>query len=104
MKYTIPLGFDQTGGSGVFYIGTSVGPVVVFFQGDHGLQRFVQVMAPVVQREGRRLGFTRIEANSIEEAIELFSTGDPALKNVRFVSSDSSIATQIIEHYSMQSS
>lgn len=96
----IPLLMDDAGTVlGVFALYTTEGSIVVFFSGQQDSEGFADVMAPVVQRGGQRLGFATMDGNSIGEVLAPLIQADPTLLEATFLPSNSPIVAELMNQY-----
>ena len=98
MRYTMFSVFDQKNQyTGLFGLNTSKGFIVVIFQNQAKMDTFGQLIAPMVKKEGKKLGVASKEAASISQVVRELLEVDPSIEGTHFISDSDPLYAQIID-------
>jgi hypothetical protein len=78
---------------------TSEGPVLIIFSNEGRLRSFVDVLHPVLAREGKKIAYASGDADSIEGVVQEILEQDPAMEQAIFVPDDAPIVATILDYY-----
>jgi hypothetical protein len=78
---------------------TSEGPVLVIFSRQARLDEFLDLLSPILAKEGKKIAYSSHEADSIEEIVGSITQSDPTMQDALFVPDDAPIVDSILEYY-----
>jgi hypothetical protein len=105
MRYYMIVLLDQRNQPTAFFnldiskenLDSSPQPIVIIFQNRVKLETFGQLIAPIVKKNGKKLGVFSKEAVSMSQIVLELLEGDPSLAEALFISDSDTLYDQLID-------
>jgi hypothetical protein len=78
---------------------TNEGPVLIIFSNEERLGSFVDALYPVLAKEGKKIAYASMPADSIESVVQEILEQDPGMAEAIFVPDDAPIVDTILDFY-----